>query len=79
MESIKVSVNDFKKSKIRKNKFKVIPGWNRRVKQFHNICRSNFKTWVSVGKPRQGQIYDEMVNSRKIFKDELKSCKKKSS
>ena len=76
VDSIKVSVVEFKKNKIRKNKYNVIPGWNRRVKQFHKTCRLNFKTWFSVGKPRNGQIYDNMINSRKIFKKELKNCKK---
>ena len=51
------------KSYVSKNKFKVIPGWNRRVKDIYNESRIHYKTWLNLGKPRVNLICDLMNNS----------------
>ena len=62
------------KTVIKKNKFKVIPGWNRRVKYYHNHARSKYLVWLSMGKIRNGIENDEMGGSRTAFKNALNAC-----
>ena len=49
-------------------------GWNIHVNDAHREARSKFLMWVWYGKPNSGTLYNEMVNSRKIFKSRLKWC-----
>ena len=65
----------FSKTVIKKNYFKVIPGWNRRVKYYHNHARSKYLVWLSMGKIRNGIEFDEMRDSRTAFKNALNACK----
>ena len=73
--SIDISSKKFEKCRIKKDKFKVIPGWNRRVKSLHRSAREHYLAWLSNGKDRSGILYDRMNESRKKFKMELKKCK----
>ena len=75
--SVEVSSKKFMKTKIRKNKYKVIPGWNRRVKSLHVSAREHYLVWLLNGKMRSGIYFDNMCASRKLFKEELHRCKKK--
>ena len=56
-------------------RFKIIPGWNDEVKQFHTIARRSFLLWKDRGKPLNGPIHDEMKLSRSIFRSALDNCK----
>ena len=74
--SIVVSSNKFLKRRVKKDKYKVIPGWNRRVKSLHKSAREHYLTWLRNGKARTGIDFDRMNESRKNFKLELKNCRK---
>ena len=65
----------FSKTVIKRNKFKVIPGWNCRVKYYHNHARSKYLVWLNMGKIRNGIEFDEMRDSRTAFKNALNACK----
>lgn len=65
----------FKTKFVKSNKYKVIPGWNRRVKHQHVIARSCFLKWVECGRKRGTREYEEMVQSRRNFKNSLKICR----
>ena len=49
-------------------KFKVIPGWNKYVKEHHDIARDAFHWWTFNNRPRYGPIYHSMRTSRAQFK-----------
>ena len=59
---------------IRRNKLKIIPGWNRNVKQLHSEARVSFINWVRRGKVRGTIEHDLMIENRKRFKKALKEC-----
>ena len=52
-----------------------VPGWNSDVKQAHSSARQNYLKWIDNGKPRSGNLYQQMSISRKIFKSKLRACK----
>ena len=49
--------------------------WNNNVHEKHVIARSYYLTWKCNNKPLAGICYDNMVNSRKNFKYELRRSK----
>ena len=51
-------------------------GWNDIVKESHEVARSDFKFWCSLGKPRHGYVYEAMRRSRSHFKYALRQCKR---
>ena len=65
----------FHKRKVRKFKFKVIPGWNRNIKQLHSLAREQYLKWLELGRHRNTVQFDRMKESRKTFKNALKDCK----
>jgi len=52
-----------------------VPGWSDVVKDKHAAARSAFLDWVSVGKPRDGYVYQLMYRTRVEFKLALRHCK----
>ena len=56
-------------------RFKIIPGWNEQVKNFHIIARKHFLLWKEKGKPKFGKVYEDMRTSRTDFRNALNSCK----
>ena len=61
-----------------RRKFVQIPSWNAICKRKYECARESFwggLPWLNNGKIRQGELYDEMVNSRKIFIKALRCCK----
>ena len=64
-------LKDFKK----KNNFKVIPGWNRTVKQLYAQSRRDYLTWQNKGKIRDSEEYNRMAESRRQFKKALSTCR----
>ena len=73
--SMHVAAEYASKTKRRKNKFKVIPGWNRNVKSLHNIARIDFLNWMRCGRIRDSEEFRKMNDSRKTFKQALNDCK----
>ena len=58
-----------------RKKYKIIPGWNDYVKEFHKLARENFLIWKNNGKPTDGFLCEEMKRTRALFKNALKICK----
>ena len=73
--SIHMAAEDFSIVRRRKNKFKVIPGWNRNVKALHDIARTDFLKWMRCGRLRDTEEFREMNESRRKFKQVLNDCK----
>ena len=65
----------FAKRRRRINKFKVVPGWNRRVKSFHKTARDNYLKWLEKGRERDTDEFINMGNSKREFKKALNQCK----
>ena len=69
------SVERFKKKTVKKDKFKVVPGWNRNVKYLHSVARQFYLEWVTLERPLNTVVHDRMLKSRKEFKAALRNCK----
>ena len=63
--------SEFAKEIVRKSRFCVVPGWNRNVKHFHADARFKYLNWLSLGKPRNGQEFELMKESRTLLKNAL--------
>ena len=70
------STEKYRKRSVKVNKHKVIPGWNREVKQFHSVARDHYLTWVAAGKLIGTLQHTLMLNSRKEFKKALSECQR---
>lgn len=55
-------------------KGKSVPGWNKHVSTAHKQARLKLNLWFLYGKPSSGVVYDDMCESRKIFKAKLRWC-----
>lgn len=53
-------------------------GWNKHVREAHREARLKFKLWALSGKRRVGRAWDEMRESRSLFKSRLKWCQNNS-
>lgn len=53
---------------------KAIVGWNYHVKEYHTIARQYYQIWNFHGRPTQGKIYEDMIHSKKVFKNKIKWC-----
>ena len=58
-----------------KSKFKPIPGWNDHCREKYQSARNALFSWIPNGKNTYGPYYDEMTQTRKIFRNALKLCK----
>ena len=61
--------------KERNEYFEPIAGWNDLVKDNYVCSRSWLELWVSMNKPRQGFVYEQMKISRARMKLAVKQCK----
>ena len=52
------------------------PGWNEYVKDAHSEARDAFMLWILSSKPRQGDVFQSMKQSRARFKFKLRQCKR---
>lgn len=59
---------------VKKRKRKVVIGWNKHVADAHRFAKDKFNLWSYYGKPTSGRYYDEMCESKRIFKSRLKWC-----
>lgn len=72
---IVIATKDYNKEYIRKDKFRIIPGWNRRVKELHKTARDSFLCWVRKGKQINTVEHESMLTSRRAFKSALNEAK----
>ena len=72
---IRESAERFKRKTIRKDKFKIIPGWNRNVKSLYSIARNHYLEWIATGRMLNTPLHENMKSSRKRFKAALRNCK----
>lgn len=56
------------------NRRRPVLGWNKHVSEFYKEAKIKFHQWMSYGRPRSGHVYEEMKNSRSVFKSRLKWC-----
>ncbi len=59
-----------------KNPKSCVQGWNESVKGCHAVARRHYKHWNEAGRPRAGEVYDNMCMSRKSFKAALRGCRR---
>ena len=67
--------SNFVRVNTKRDKYKVIPGWNRNVRHLYSAYRNDYLNWVISGKERPGVDYERMKNTRKLFKSALEDCK----
>lgn len=73
INSITKAAKDSCQGKIRNNKKPVI-GWNHHVKECHAVARQYYQLWNFYGRPTQGNVYNNMIHSKKIFKNKIRWC-----
>ena len=76
ISAIQENTLQLRRERKKKNKFKVIPGWNRNVKELHKAARQHYLNWIRIGKPRDTIDFDLMTESRGVFKKALTDCKR---
>ena len=52
-----------------------IVGWNKEVKHYHTIARSEFTFWKQNNMPRSGPVFHDMSIARARFKYALRQCR----
>ena len=55
---------------------KIIPGWNKYIKDYYNKARLCFLNWKFKGREINTAEHSEMLSSRRKFKSALNFCKK---
>ena len=60
---------------MKERRFKVIPGWNDYVREFHTVARENFLLWKENGRPQYGKLCEGMKVSRSKFRSALNTCR----
>ena len=75
VKSIEVATEKYRRKIVRANKFRIIPGWNRRVKELHRDARESYLRWVRSGRKIGTSIHESMLSTRKVFKTALNDCK----
>ena len=75
VDSIERGSHHFAKERRSRDRFKVIPGWNRRVKQSHETAREDYLQWLRTGRIRDTIEFDNMKESRRMFKSDLRQCR----
>lgn len=51
-----------------------VAGWNQHVREAHDAARAHYRAWLEEGSPRDGFLFDNMKESRTIFKSRLRFC-----
>ena len=57
-------------------RYRQITGWNDHCKEHYQVARQCFLIWHDAGKPRFGQIFEDMKLTRNYFKNALNFCKR---
>ena len=71
---ISAALEQFKKKWIRKDKFKVITGWNRN-KHLHSKANKSYSKWISLGRRLHTVDHESMLGTRQEFKTALRNSK----
>ena len=74
LEALEFASEPFRK-KVRKS-FKVVPGWNEFCRTKYQDARAAFLQWVQIGKIRFGSVFENIKNTRNLFREALDHCKK---
>ena len=53
---------------------KPIPGWSEMVEPFKQDARFWYQLWLSAGKPSDGDLFQNMRKSRRVFKSAKRKC-----
>ena len=69
---VKSSQEEHSYRKIRRGKKM---GWNKEMKNLKRAASKDYYLWKAAGKPRQGDMYETMVKSRKLFKSRVQNLK----
>lgn len=75
INAIQIGAEEFKRSVVKENSFKVIPGWNRRVKSLYLEARNKYLDWRGDGRSLGTAKHENMIKSRREFKKALNHCK----
>ena len=75
VDSVCKSSQNYIKRNIKKNKYKVIPGWNRHVKDIYKDSKEHYKRWILNGRLRYGLYFEIMKQTKSRFKEALNKCK----
>ena len=60
----------------KEKQYKVRPGWNDYVHEFHTEAKEAFKSWVLAGKPRHGPVCEHKVQANARFKYAVRFIKR---
>ena len=66
-----------KERDVRRGKAYNRPGWSDYVDELHKSARECFLLWRDTGKPRQGQVFNMMQQSRARFKYAIRAVKQR--
>ena len=64
-----------KYSSVTNEKYKVVPGWNDHIKEFHSFARKYLIEWIKNRRPSDGTPLLKMKEARSCFKCALDYCK----
>ena len=53
----------------------IVPGFNEHLKELHGKARECYLVWKDIGRPRTGDVHDDMRVSRLRFKYVLRQCR----
>ena len=53
----------------------IVPGFNEHLKELHDQARQCYLSWRSIGRPRTGDVHNDMRVSRLRFKYALRQCR----
>lgn len=62
-------------SKDQKPAFNSVAGWNQYCSLAHSDARMKYLSWINVGKPHDGSIFNDMKTSKAYFKFCLRQCR----
>jgi hypothetical protein len=55
---------------------KSVKGWNEHLAQLHDDARMLYREWRGLGSPRVGNVFDDMCESRRVFKSKLRQMRR---
>ena len=58
--SIEIAVAEYRRRRVKNNKSKLIPGWNKNIKSLYDNARVNYLDWLNNGRPWDHVSFDNM-------------------
>jgi hypothetical protein len=59
-----------------KHKGAGVRGWNEHIAQLHDDARVRYREWREMGSPRAGVAFENMCESRRVFKSKLRQIRR---